>query len=340
MPPDPSQIADTIITWSGFILAGFSFLITVITAILVLAGVFGLREIRGIRRSGEKVSQEVVTILTDATTLLARLQDEVAGIDQRMNALVEVSYLFNQGEVAYRDGEYAKAIGYLGQAANLDPRNARVLYRLGRSLTNMGDEVAAAQRFREMQDLGARTGDAERGLALVHRYSDPGGALRYAQKAVEVAPDNHSNHNCLGLILRDGGDIDGAFAAHETAATLSSESAVTPFYLALLRARRRATQRAVDESRTAVDRVGKQRQLSPVKSMWAELILWAHRVLVADYDTADGHAATLAQICTSRRRAREIGGHMDFLLRALERESMLDRYLRPIEQHWPPRPGE
>jgi tetratricopeptide (TPR) repeat protein len=257
-----------------------------------------------------------------------------------MNSMVEVSYLFNQGELAYRDGEYAKAVGFLSRAATLDPRNARTFYRLGRSLTNLGDETAAALRFKEMQELDTVTGDAERGLALVYRYSDPGGALRFAQRSVEVASQNHSNHNCLGLILRDGGDIAGAFAAHERAAALDDQSAVTPFFLALLRAHQRATRRAVDESRTAASRVTRQQQLTPVKSLWVEIIRWANCILEADYDVADEHVRVLTEICTSRRRVREIGGHMDFLLRAIERESLLERYLTPIERRWPPRPGE
>ncbi|MEU4422702.1 hypothetical protein AB0F81_18905 [Actinoplanes sp. NPDC024001] len=337
---DPGQIANSIVTWSGLILAGFSLLITVITVILVLAGLFGLRELRAIRKAREDASARVEAMLTDASRLLADLREEVDGIDERMNSMVEVSYLFNQGELAYRDGEYAKAVGFLSRAATLDPRNARTFYRLGRALTNLGDETAAAQRFKEMQELDTVTGDAERGLALVYRYSDPGGALRWAQRAVEIAPDNHSNHNCLGLILRDGGDIAGASKAHEKAARLNSDSAVTPFFLALLKARTNATERAAVESRTAAYRVNEQQQLTPVKSLWAELIRWAERVLAADYESAEKHVRVLADICTSRRRAREIGGHMAFLLRALEREPLLDRFLGPIERRWPPRQGE
>jgi tetratricopeptide (TPR) repeat protein len=256
-----------------------------------------------------------------------------------MNSIVEVSYLFNQGEHAYRDGEYAKAVDFLGRAAILDPKNARVLYRLGRSLTNLGDEAAAPQRFKEMQELGTDPGDAERGLALVYRYSDAGRALRYAQEAVAAA-GNHSNYNCLGLLLRDSGDIPGASEAHERASNLNGGSAVTPFYLALLRAHQGATQRALDESHTAVYRVQLQQQLSTVKSLWAELINWSDHILAGDYDAADARTRILADICSSRRRAREIGGHMDFLLRALQREALRERYLQPIEQRWPPQRGE
>src|SRR5689334_21649886 len=98
---DPSQVANSVVTWSGLVLTGFSFLLTVFTAILLLAGLFGLREIRNIRRAGQEVGDEANKILKEANALLAQLRDEIDGIDGRMNSMVEVSYLFNQGELAY-----------------------------------------------------------------------------------------------------------------------------------------------------------------------------------------------------------------------------------------------
>jgi tetratricopeptide (TPR) repeat protein len=97
------------------------------------------------------------------------LRNEIAGIDGRMNSLVEVSYLFNHGELAYRAGEYLKAVDFLGRAVVLDPRNPRILYRLGRALTNAGDHVAAPDRFKEMKALGGSSGEPERGLSS-HRF--------------------------------------------------------------------------------------------------------------------------------------------------------------------------
>lgn len=337
---DPSQVANSVVTWSGLVLTGFSFLLTVFTAILLLAGVFGLREIRNIRRAGQEVGDEANKILKEANALLAQLRDEIDGIDGRMNSMVEVSYLFNQGELAYRAGEYLRAVDYLGRAAVLDPKNARVLYRLGRALTNSGDEIAAPDRFKEMKALGLYTGDPERGLAYVYRYSNPAQALRHAQDAVAEGPNNHQNHNCLGLILRDAGDHAAAFRAHERAAGLSANSAVTPFFLSLLRARQGAEERAISECHAAIYQLEIQEQRGSIKSIWADLIRWTERIFAGDYDSADRHLISLVDSCSSRRRAREVGGHIDFLLRSLQRETYRDRYLGPIEQRWPPVHGE
>jgi tetratricopeptide (TPR) repeat protein len=337
---NPGEVASSIVTWSGFVLAGFSFLLTVFTAFLLLAGLFGLREIRNIRRAGQEAGEEAKAILKEANEFLLQLRTEVAGIDGRMNSLVEVSYLFNQGELAYRAGEYPRAVGHLGRAVVLDPKNARVLYRLGRALTNAGDDVAAPERFREMKALGEHSGDPERGLAWVYRYSNPVQAVRFAEEAVAVDSRNHQNWNCLGILQRDAGEIAASLRSHERAADLVPHSVVTPFYLSLLRARQGAGDRARSDCSAAVYRLNEQEQRSPVKSIWSDLILWADRVFAGDYDAADELSVALAASCTSRRRAREVGGHMDFLLRSLRRESHLQRYLEPIEQRWPPQPGE
>jgi tetratricopeptide (TPR) repeat protein len=337
---DPSQVATSIVTWSGFVLAGFSFLLTVFTAFLLLAGLFGLREIRNIRRAGQEASDQTRKVVTDANSLLVQLREEVAAIDGRMNSLVEVSYLFNQGEMAYRGGNYPKAVDFLERAVMLDSRNPRVLYRLGRALTNAGHDLAASERFKEMQGLGSSTGDWERGLAWVYRYSDPEQALRYANEATSADSANHRNWNCLGIIQRDAGNIVGSARSHEKAGKLEPNAVVTPFYLSLLRARQGAEERARKDCGAAIYRLGEQEHLSPVKSIWSDLILWAGCIFAGEYDRADGLSASLAATCTSRRRAREVGGHVDFLLRSLKRESLLSRYLAPIEREWPPQLGE
>ncbi len=330
-PADPTQIADLIVTWSGVVLAGFTLLITVWSVLLVIAGVLGFKELKSMRAAGDEVTEK----LREAEELTVQLRSAFAGIGDRMNSLVEVSYLFNQGEAAYRDGSYEKAVDFLGRAATLDPSNVRVLYRLGRSLTNVGDDVAAPARFEEARRCGMLDGSAERGLALAFRYSDPSQALRYAEHAVQRGGDNARNWNCLGLIYRDAGKFTRARTAHERAAEIDRESATTPFYLALLEAHNRSLPRELDESHEAVYRLENQERSGRLKPMWEELIRWTDYVLKGQYDKADELTPLISANCTSLRRAREISDHMDFLLRALEREVHLARYLEPIEKRWP-----
>ena len=50
-----------------------------------------------------------------------RLQAQISDLDQRVSTIVEVSYLFNEGEAAYRAGQYEKAVEFLQRAYELDP---------------------------------------------------------------------------------------------------------------------------------------------------------------------------------------------------------------------------
>lgn len=381
MPPpspsaDPNGIADLVIGWSAFVLAGFTLLISVLTVLFLVAGFVGIREARSLRQLGERardeldrqklVAQEIVdqanravdvaaTLSTEANTLIQRVQDAVAvteaqseqvrqlnddlqgrlaDLDQRLSTQVEVSYLFNQGEAAYRDGQYEKAVEYLRRAVELDPRNPRVRYRLGRSLTNLGDDAEAAQELRTALDLGLPADAGERALALVYRYTQPEVALAHAAQAIEAGADNAHNWNCLGLIRRDGGDFAGSREAHQRANQLDNELITTPFYLALLAAQARAFPHARDRSAEAMTRLEAGERRARIKPMWAALIRWADQVLRAAYPEAEGYVRQLEENCRSSRRAREICDHMEFLLRSLGREEYRERYVEPIEQRW------
>jgi tetratricopeptide (TPR) repeat protein len=334
-PADPTEIANTVVNWSALVLTGFTLLLTIFTLIFLAAGFAGIRELVSIRRAGNDARKAVDQQLDEVNDLLRKIHDEVDNIDERLTTLVEVSYLFNQGEAAYRNGDYEKAVEFLSRAAQLEPKNEKLLFRLGRSLTNVGDDIAGPARIKKAQELGMAGGAPERGLALAYRYTQPTQALRYAEQAVERGIDSPRNWNCLGLIRRDRGDVLGARQAHERAAELDYDSSTTPFYLALLEAHHKATQRAVEEANEAVYRLASQERRGQVKPMWAELIRWGHSVIVGNYEEADRFVPLIVHDCKSMRRAREIYGHMDFLLRALDRESMRERYVGPIEAKWP-----
>jgi Flp pilus assembly protein TadD len=381
MPPpsiasDPLQLAELIVTWSGFVLAGFGLLMTVLTIAFVGAGFFGVRELRSIRQVGQRARHELdqqkdvagdivlqannavrsaEALSAEANTLIGRvraavasveeqairvheldesLQDRLRDIDTRLSRQVEVSYLFNQAEAAYREGQYEKTVDLMRRAVDLDSKNFRVRYRLGRALTNLGEEGAAAQELRVALELGLATDAGERGLAQAYRYSQPDQAREHAQRAVDHRADNAHNWNCLGLIRRDNGDFAGAREAHRHANQLDAELVTTPFYLALLAAEAHAFPHATDRSGEAMRRLEDSERRGRIKPIWADLIRWTDHMLRGSYAGADRFAASIYQSCPSERRAREICDHMDFLLRSLGREEHHERYIGQIEQRW------
>ncbi|SDY68242.1 Tetratricopeptide repeat-containing protein [Micromonospora pattaloongensis] len=266
--------------------------------------------------------------------LIDDMQSRLSDFDQRLTTQVEVSYLFNQGEAAYREGNYATSVEYLRRAIELDPKNPRVRYRLGRSLTNLGEDAAAAEELKTALEYHLPTHAGERALALLHRYSDPDLALAHARRAIQHNPAEAGTWNCLGLILRDNGDFAGAREAHQQANQLDGEQVVTPFYLALLAAQAQALPHARDRSAEAIKRLETGHGRASIKPMWAALIRWADLLMRGSYAEADRFADILYETCPSTRRAREICDHMDFLLRSLGREEHRERYVARIEEHW------
>jgi tetratricopeptide (TPR) repeat protein len=265
-----------------------------------------------------------------------RLQSQISDLDHRVSTIVEVSYLFNEGEQAYRSGEYEKAIEYLRRAVELDPKNARVRYRLGRSLTNLDRDAEAARELAVALELGLAADRGERALAYLYRYSDPAEARRHADRATAAGPDQPANWNCLGLLRRDGGDVAGSREAHLRAYELDPTVITTPFYLALLAADMRAVPQALQRSTEAMRLLEEGERRAKIKNMWAAVIRWADCVLREIDGEAERYAAELESTCPSARRAREIIAHMEFLLRALDRERDRDRFTGPIERRWLP----
>ena len=263
-----------------------------------------------------------------------RLQTQISDLDHRVSTIVEVSYLFNEGEQAYRAGQYEKAIEYLRRAVELDPKNARVRYRLGRSLTNLGRDAEAAQELTIAIERGLSLDRGERALAYLYRYSDPATAQMHADRATVAGPDHASNWNCLGLLRRDSGDFAGSRDAHLRAYELDPTVITTSFYLALLAANMQAFPQARERSTEAMRLLEDGERRAKIKNMWAAVIRWADLVLRGSYDEADRYAAELTETCPSARRAQEICDHMEFLLRSLGREQYRERYVGGMERHW------
>jgi tetratricopeptide (TPR) repeat protein len=263
-----------------------------------------------------------------------RLQTQISDLDHRVSTIVEVSYLFNEGEAAYRTGQYEKAIEYLQRAVELDPKNARVRYRLGRSLTNLGRDAEAARELTVAIESGLSLDRGERALAHLYRYADPAQARMHADRATAAAPDFAPNWNCLGLLRRDAGDFAGARDAHLRAYELDPAAITTSFYLSLLAANAQAFPQARERSTEAMRLLDEGERRAKIKNMWAAVIRWADLVLRGSYDEADRYATELDTTCPSARRAREICDHMDFLLRSLGREQYRERYVGGMERHW------
>jgi tetratricopeptide (TPR) repeat protein len=324
------QVASLLITWSGIIL-------TFVTLLIAAAAFFGIREVRNVRASyadAARIRDSLTLQMEEIKGLVRHWESEVATIDAKLETSMQAAYAFNQGQEAYRDGNYQKAIDFFTRASGLQPTNSQILCRLGRAYTNLGEVAAAADAFKGALSLNPNEAEALRGLAGTYRYTDSAAALEYAKQAVNKGPDDARNWNYIGLVLRDGGQLDESLEAHQRAANLRPGSPITAFYLSLLAAYQRKSALARQHMESATKRLEEEEQVGRIKPLWSAVIRWGAAVLNGDYEAADRYAGESADLCTSSRRATEVGQHFEFFLRALEREQYISRFCTPLTQRF------
>ena len=161
---------------------------------------------------------------------------ELLSIGSEFEALVQVAHLFHEGQTAYANSDYDRAIGFFNDALALRPDNIRFLIRLGRCYTNKGSPSRAEHYLRTAMQLDPNDMDAVRALAASRRYQDLPEAISYAEQAANAQPANAENSNYLGLLLRDEQPLSReAVRAHREALNVATlDDPINLFYLAAL----------------------------------------------------------------------------------------------------------
>lgn len=317
--PSDAQIADTIISWSGFVLVGFTLLVSVLTLGIAIAGVFGFREIRNARRSLDETQRSVAAQLRETEARASRIDEIVQSVDHRVEEIVRSAYGYNQGQEAYNGGNYNRAADFFSRASALQPTSTAIKYRLGRSYTNLDDAGKAEKEFRKALEVDSDCAEAHRGLALNRRYDDLAEAIEHAKLAIAADRDDPKNWNCLGLLLRDQGEPEQAIDAHNQAQRIE-EGSITAFYLALLYVEMKRKELATEYMRLATRDLEQLEFYGRLKPLWTAVLRWAGATFDENQQEAVRWADLAASACNySERRLLEVRGHMVFLLGALGR---------------------
>jgi tetratricopeptide (TPR) repeat protein len=310
--------------WTGLVVASLTLLVTILTLGTAVAALFGFSELRKARERAAATQKQMADRLREIEELASLWGKAVQDADARVEATVQSAYGFNQGQEAYSEGNYQRAVDCFRRASKLQPRSTSILCRLGRAYTNLGDPKMAESAFRSALQVDSSCDEAYRGLALADRYDDLDKALEHAQSAAKVGPNDLKNWNCLGLLLRDKGQIDEALKAHERARLIDGRQRITAFYLALLYAAKQRTELAGEYIINATKDLELDESYGRIKPLWAAVLHWARTVFNHDDELASDWAHRAAVSCQSVRRAHEVRGHMLFLLTALGRTGLFD----------------
>lgn len=151
------------------------------------------------------------------------------------------------GNNLLRERRFAEASELFGALAEKRPSDPAVLYRAALATFNAGRAAEAEPLARKAVDtaLAARTRDVDESagnqraaealvmLAVVLAVrSDDAGALKAAQEAVRLAPDNFNAQLALGRALFGSGDNTSATRALQTAVSLRPSDGQARFFLA------------------------------------------------------------------------------------------------------------
>lgn len=126
------------------------------------------------------------------------------------------------GNVAFGGRDYKGAEAYLLRALSAQPKDAAMLFQLGRARLRMGRVAEALQNVNDAIALDPKLVAAD--ALLVEHYAskrEAEKAVQTAQRAVGRAPEMPETHNMLGLALLSQNDRTAARKAFEKALEVS-----------------------------------------------------------------------------------------------------------------------
>jgi Tfp pilus assembly protein PilF len=104
-------------------------------------------------------------------------------------------------DLDYREKHPEAARQRLFQALAVDPNNVRALVMLGTIAGEAGDRQDAIDRYRAVLAIDDSNLQALNNLAYALALTSPDEALKYAQHAAEIAPDNATVEDTLGWVF-------------------------------------------------------------------------------------------------------------------------------------------
>lgn len=124
--------------------------------------------------------------------------------------------LYSLATIAYTTGDYRTARPYLEQAIRIDPRNENSLKLMGLVCFRTGDYDSSAKYFRRLLALNPWNAEAEANCTKIQAaFSDLPGAIRSAERALELAPAMTRLRSDLVKLCAAAGDTQRSRAHHE-----------------------------------------------------------------------------------------------------------------------------
>lgn len=315
--PSPSSLGfdpSTYIDFANLTIAVAMAAITVITFALAVVAVLGVRTLNEVRRDREAIRTE----LAEAARRRAELDERLQAFEQESERIVLAAHLFNEGQSAYVEADYDRAIAYYQQALEIQPGNGRIRVRLARSYINKGINRVAEAVLEAADPEDADSAGTWRALATAYRYEAPDRAMDHVLKAIRADGSSYESWDYLGLLLRDQGRWAEALEAHRTAMSLAPMEPTSSFFAALVALKNGEAGESKALLASAIKGVQLKRRSGQMKRAWSDVIEWAYeysRGTMSSRARALQIAKQMAAYSAARNR-RAVLGHMEFYLAA------------------------
>ncbi len=198
-PANDTVIATDMITTAGVFAAVVGVILGLLTLAATIATIFGILEMRRIRRFRKQFEDE-----------LEQLKKRIETESQRY---VEAAYYYTEGIKEYKAGDNRHAVENFRQALKYLPRSPRILERIGRAYNNLNEDQMAYDFLRQAVEADRDYEPAQRSLALYYRYFDREEAIRQLKSIIEKNPKAYDAWDLLGLCYRDQLQQDQQFGS-------------------------------------------------------------------------------------------------------------------------------
>lgn len=280
----------------------------ILAIILAVIGFLGWRNLAQLREASDAMRTEAAL----ARQLREDLEARLGGVEAEFASLVQVAYLFNEGQRAYIANEYERSSAYLEEALAIQPANPDIRVKLARVYVNQGhNTVAESMLDSVVASTTGDTGGAWRALATAYRYDDPARSIDCVKKALAQNNSSPESWNYLGLLLRDSGRLDECRAAHEKALTLEHLDPVTLYFLSLVQFGLKEPG-AQATSETAHRRAEHALSTRRIKPMWAATIESSFHYNKGDTMGCAAAVTRLHDMATSPRNRQAVIQHLLF----------------------------
>ena len=176
-------------------------------------------------------------------------------IEEAINKITsqsELQNMYHRATTYIKDGDYPSAVDLLTRLVELDPKNIRYRYTLGRALFLSGQNEAAIAKANEIlkNDPSYALAHYLTGKAYgkLNKHED---ALSAYQRAAEHDPEQAAIHYSIAEELSELGRTDEALAAYQKTIELDSEWAMPHYSIAEILEDNKRYEEALDEYRQA-----------------------------------------------------------------------------------------